>query len=108
MGIKQLYNANVRKLPNEYGDVSVMRCDFNSRCEDMVDFIEGVDCVGECNVLDFDVNKYDHLRIDFFLSSNMRMLNKRNFTCNDFTCITSNGRSVVDYCFTAHEDLSIF
>ena len=24
MGIKQLYNDNLRKLPNEYGDVSVM------------------------------------------------------------------------------------
>ena len=24
MGIKQLYNYNLRKLPNEYGDVSVM------------------------------------------------------------------------------------
>ena len=24
MGIIQLYNDNVRKLPNEYGDVSVM------------------------------------------------------------------------------------
>ena len=26
MGIKQLYNDNLRKLPNEYGEVSVMRC----------------------------------------------------------------------------------
>ena len=25
MGIKQLYNDTLRKLPNEYGDVSVMR-----------------------------------------------------------------------------------
>ena len=25
MGIKQLYNDNLRKLPNEYRDVSVMR-----------------------------------------------------------------------------------
>ena len=25
MGIKQLYNDNLRKLPNEYGDVSVMK-----------------------------------------------------------------------------------
>ena len=25
MGIKQLYNDNLQKLPNEYGDVSVMR-----------------------------------------------------------------------------------
>ena len=24
MGIKQLYNYNLQKLPNEYGDVSVM------------------------------------------------------------------------------------
>ena len=24
MGIKQLYNDNLRNLPNEYGDVSVM------------------------------------------------------------------------------------
>ena len=24
MGIKQLYNDHLRKLPNEYGDVSVM------------------------------------------------------------------------------------
>ena len=24
MGIKKLYNDNLRKLPNEYGDVSVM------------------------------------------------------------------------------------
>ena len=26
MGIKQLFNDNLRKLPNEYGDVSVMFC----------------------------------------------------------------------------------
>ena len=26
MGIKQLYNDKLRKLPNEYGDVSVMNC----------------------------------------------------------------------------------
>ena len=24
MGIKQLYNDNLRKVPNEYGDVSLM------------------------------------------------------------------------------------
>ena len=32
MGIKQLYNDNLRKLPNEYGDVSVMfRPVFNAK-----------------------------------------------------------------------------
>ena len=29
MGIKQLYNDNLRKLPNEYGDVSVMNAKRN-------------------------------------------------------------------------------
>ena len=29
MGIKQLYNDNLRKLPNEYGDVSAMYIFFN-------------------------------------------------------------------------------
>ena len=28
MGIKQLYNDNLRKLPNEYGDVSVLDKEF--------------------------------------------------------------------------------
>ena len=29
MGIKQLYNDNLRKLPKEYGDVSVMLAEFH-------------------------------------------------------------------------------
>ena len=29
MGIKHLYNDNLRKLPNEYGDVSVMHIDID-------------------------------------------------------------------------------
>ena len=36
MGIKQLYNDNLRKLPNEYGDVSVMF--FNSQPQSSVSF----------------------------------------------------------------------
>ena len=33
MGIKQLYNANLRKSPNEYGDVSVMVSNNNNKNE---------------------------------------------------------------------------
>ena len=32
MGIKQLYNDNLRKLPNEYGDVSVMAARTRDPC----------------------------------------------------------------------------
>lgn len=58
--------------------------DFNSRCGDLKDFIEGVDMLPCRDVLDFKVNKYGHLMIDFLLSSNMCMLNGRNSTKNDF------------------------
>ena len=33
MGIKQLYNDNLRKLPKEYGDVSVMA---QTNCESLI------------------------------------------------------------------------
>ena len=39
MGIKQLYNDNLRKLPNEYGDVSVMTC---AQCFSLSDSLEPV------------------------------------------------------------------
>ena len=32
MGIRQLYNDNLRKLPNKFGDVSVMNYDTDSGC----------------------------------------------------------------------------
>ena len=40
MGIKQLYNDNLLKLPNEYGDVSVMEehvCRYHSISEHLLD-----------------------------------------------------------------------
>ena len=47
--------------------------------------------------IDFNVNKYGHLLIEFLLNSNMCILNGRNCSSNDFTCITFSGRSVVDF-----------
>ena len=39
--------------------------DFNSRCGNLIDFIEGVDELIEREVIDFTVNKYGHILIDF-------------------------------------------
>ena len=81
---------------------------FNSRCGDIVDFIEGIDDLDFRDVIDFNVNKYGHLLIDFLLNNNMCILNGRKSVFNDFTCITSAGRSVVDYCLVSHDDLNTF
>ena len=65
--------------------------DFNSRCRDMLEFIEGVDVVTDRDVIDFGINminKYSHLFIAVLLNCNTCMLNGRNYVTNDFTCLT--------------------
>ena len=74
----------------------------------MVDFVEGINDLNHRDIVDFSVNKYGHLLIEFLLNSNVCILNGRNSNLNDFTCITSIGRSVVDYCLVNHDYLSIF
>ena len=98
--------ANIYEYQN-HGRIFICG-DFNSRCGDMVDFIEGIDDLGYRETIDFNVNKYGHLLIEFLLNSNMCILNGRYCSSNDFTCITSTGRSVVDFCLVSHEDLPIY
>ena len=74
----------------------------------MVGFIEGIDDLSYRETIDFKVNKYGHLLIEFFLNSNMCILNGHNCSSNDLTCITSTGCSVVDFCLVSHEDLPIY
>ena len=52
MGIKEIYNDNLRKLPNEYGDVSVMN--LLNLWMDLVDILPDVRCGSEvlsCTIL---------------------------------------------------------
>ena len=82
--------------------------DFNARCSNFQDFIEGVDNIQDRNVVDFSSNKFGELLCDFLIDSNCCMLNGRNIISNDYTCIKSQGTSVVDYCLVAHEDIVKF
>ncbi|XP_053391507.1 uncharacterized protein LOC128554275 [Mercenaria mercenaria] len=82
--------------------------DFNSRCGDEPDFIEGIDEIPMRNVVDFTSNEYSDIFIDFLISSNFCILNGRNHIGNDFTCIRPQGASVVDYCLVSHTDLHLF
>ena len=82
--------------------------DFNARCSDFNDFIEGVDTIQSRHVIDFTSNKYGELLCDFLIDTNCCILNGRNMTSNDYTCIKSQGASVVDYCLVPHEDLDKF
>ena len=79
--------------------------DFNARCGDMSDFIEGVDCLPERNV-DFTLNAYSDIFIDFLINVNCCIVNGRNSLADDFTFVSTRGCSVVDYCLAPYESLS--
>ena len=73
--------------------------DFNSRIGDSEDFIPGVDNLPPRNTVDFQKNTYCNIFLDFLISTNLCVLNGRNFDTNDFTYVsTQGGASVFDYC----------
>ena len=82
--------------------------DFNSRCGELEDYIAGVDSIPERNVVDFTVNTYGDLLIEFLINTNFCILNGRNSMNNDFTSVSTKGRSVVDYCLIPHDCIDIF
>lgn len=79
--------------------------DFNSRCSDTSDYIEGVDEVTNREVIDYGSNANRDLLVDFLVDCNMCMINGRKGK-QDFTCISKRGKSVVDFVFTTHENLN--
>ena len=84
-------------------------CDFNSRCGDLKDYIEGVDAIGNREVIDFQVNSYGHILLDFLINSNFCIfVCGRNSNKNDFTSVSTKGSSVVDYCLVSHAVLDKF
>ncbi|XP_071136614.1 uncharacterized protein [Mytilus edulis] len=79
--------------------------DFNSRCSDTSDFIEGVDEIPSRETIDQGSNANGDLLIDFLVDCNICMINGRKGK-QDLTCISKRGKSVVDYIFTTHENLN--
>ncbi|CAG2220363.1 unnamed protein product [Mytilus edulis] len=80
--------------------------DFNSRCGDAQDFIEGVDNVQIREIVDSVSNRNGDLLIEFLVDCNMCMVNGR-IGSQDFTHIKGTGKSVVDYVLTPHEQLAV-
>ena len=77
--------------------------DFNAGVSKLDDFIPGIDSISERNVVDFKCNKYGELLCDFLINSNCCVLNGRNYKTNDFTFVSTQGTSVVDYCLIPYE-----
>ena len=77
--------------------------DFNARCGNDVDFIEGVDEIVHRDIIDFTKNKYGDYFLDFLINSNCIMLNGRSKKKNDCTSVSPKGLAVVDYAIVSHD-----
>lgn len=82
--------------------------DFNSRCSEMEDFIPGIDILPERKVLDFTANAYGENMCDFCINANCCILNGRNSKKDNFTFVSTQSSSVVDYCLVPYEAIEKF
>ena len=89
------------------GELFFLCGDFNSRIGAKLDFVEGVDDVSQRAFLDLKCNAHGDCLIEFLLSTNCCVMNGRG-TKDDFTCISSHGSSVVDYCIVPYELSEMF
>ena len=80
--------------------------DFSGRCGDLEDYIAGVDCIPDRDVIDYTINKEGERLCDCLIDSNCCIMNGRNCLENNFTFVGTQGASVVDYCITPYELLS--
>ena len=107
--VNTFYDSLLTDIYKYQGQGILFVCgDFNSRCGDLDDFIRGIDKVCEREIIDFSLNKYGKILIDFLINTNMCILNGRSNCNNDFTSVSTNGHAVVDYCFVNHVDLNHF
>ena len=90
------------------GSTLYLRGDWNSRCSDLPDYIEGVDTLQERNIVDFQLNSYGTIFCDFLIDVNCCFLNGPNMLQNDYTFVSTRGCSVVDYYITLYEMLDSF
>jgi len=104
---EQFFETLLEQLYTFQNEGTLCICgDFNSRVGSESDFVEGVDCIPDREVIDTTHNSYGTQFIDFLTECNLCMLNGR-VGRQDFTYI-KNGSSVVDYVITAHEQLNRF
>ena len=91
---------------HNFVDCSFVFGDFNGRIGDKQDIIHVVDHVNLRDVIDYTHNKHGEALLDFLIESRMVVTNGRVEGNNDFTSISSKGRSVVDYFAVPTENIS--
>ena len=89
-------------------DIVIGGGDFNARISNSLDYILDIDDVPERKVLDFNKNKHGESFLNFLLESKLCVTNGRIQGHDNFTFITPQGKSVVDYFFTHIDSINFF
>ena len=83
------------------------RIDFNARIGDNQDFDDRIDCIPEKQSIDSVKNKFGDFLLDFLSDSNFCVLIGRGDIGKDnYTFVSTAGKSVVDYIAIPYSDLS--
>ena len=89
-------------------DLVVLCGDFNARLGNFNDFIHGVDNIKERKVIDVKHNKHGESLMEFLKDSNCCVMNGRfHENLDNFTYISTRGKSVIDYFICPHEHLKL-
>ena len=100
--------TNISHLYSSECDVTYMCGDVNARIGNKQDFINGIDQLLPRNVLDETCNKHGEALLEFLIENKLCIVNGRinNEESNDnFTFVSTRGRSVVDYFIVSVENL---
>ncbi len=65
-------------------DITYVCGDFNGRCGNLLDYVEGVDSVENREILDSVINQQGRLLVDFMINANYCMLNGRKKPQKDY------------------------
>ncbi|MES9883775.1 MAG: reverse transcriptase family protein [Sedimenticola sp.] len=104
---QEFYDILTAQIYQYHGDEPLFVLgDVNGRIADLQDFNENLDNVPRRVNIDTVRNQFGNALIDFLKDTKMCVVNGRgDSTCDNYTCISTRGKSVVDYIIAPHAHL---
>ena len=89
---------------SQTSDIVLIAGDFNARVGNLQDYINDIDDIPKRKTIDTVKNSHGESLIEFLKDTQMIIVNGRiSENCDNFTCINSRGKSVVDFIMLPHD-----